>query len=136
SNILHKHNGLIGVLLHYGRNNAWNFYQREQLFKCKDASFEIENKIQMLNKKLLMFAPHDYDDIEKILEETDDHDSDEFTYLYLLPQYMTLPVFSADPYDNETKQLKHEYEESRKKVQSIYLNKIFLEETLKQIVFG
>lgn len=109
---LRFHEGLLGALLGYGRNNGELFHKNErdllkpmfqdeceQLFKNKKAAFHFT-----------LGWPHV--PMEKIL-------------MY--------PAFMANPTTKETEQLRQNYLETREKILSFYKNKDFLEATLSAL---
>lgn len=93
--VLKGHEGLIGTLLGYGRNNAWAFMAREtdpNVFLTRISYAE---------------------------------ECDEKLFCY--------PFFVVDPHAEETKNLSHKYQQTRKKILAYYEGKDFLEATLEQL---
>ena len=127
-NVLKNHQGLIGTLLGYGRNNAWLFHQREKgyLFNGLDSlvgghSFSIKRPSRFMAE----------DEIEKIdlkLEVFDDRGILDFN-----PLLMSLPSFVADKNTAETIELKADYQSQYRNIVHRYENQDFLEVTVKRI---
>ncbi len=120
--VLKNHEGLIGTLLGYGRNNAWLFHRRKQITSL------LENKPYSLNhysKSLL-------DELEAINQSLHNFDDREFYYLNFL--FMGLPGFVAEPDSQETQQLKKKYENQYHEIMRRYVEKDFLEVTFEQML--
>jgi hypothetical protein len=108
--ILKNHDGLIGTLLGYGRNNAWAFHE-----KSKNMQSFIDEKEQLRMKTFCQQQGS-----WKFFTGSFCRD---FSYL-------PLPGFAADFNDPETKTLKNTYSKSRNKILDSYREKDFLEVTL------
>lgn len=108
------HDGLIGILLGYGKNNAWKFYKKtknknfQNVWKNNEINKEITKKIES-KSFLSLFSGNYTQDLEIIL----------------------LPGFIGDTSIPETKKIKKKYLKAREKLIDLYKNKDFLEETLK-----
>ncbi len=129
----HKHEGLLGIFLGYGKNNALNYCEREKLYTLleKKPSLEVKNKLLNLNQKLLPFAKKDREEIENLILENNFSAG----HAKLLLQYIQLPLFEADPNDEETKILEQKYKEIRKLVIESYKDKNFLKTTLEKLIY-
>ncbi|MCP5505727.1 MAG: hypothetical protein H7A38_02460 [Chlamydiales bacterium] len=114
---LKGHEGLIGTLLGYGRNNAWLFYQRDQ---GKDVHLSsawennLENYTIMSMIKNYLFSKRRND----------------------LSIQLNYPSFVANLDSEETESLKNEYEETRQRILDHYRGKDFLETTLSLLKYG
>ena len=106
------HDGLLGTVLGFGRNNAWNFHRRTELKKLTQINTSLEQELAYLTKKLKPF-------------------NDELKFL---PRFMYLPFFVADIESEETKKLKEKYIEDKKKTWKIYKKFNFLEAILFQLM--
>jgi len=106
-----KHEGLIGTLLGFGRENAWLFHRRSLGEKISLSGFlDPENHIEILQE----FGDHLHSVKNK---------KNRFSVFFL-------PCFVADINSLETKTLRETYELSRKKIIALYEGKDFLETTL------
>lgn len=115
--VLMAHEGLIGTVLGYGRNNAWLFEKnlKEKNIPLSRAwSEEIEQFMceRISNKPVLS---------KKIIS---------------ISNYLFYPQFQADPTSLETKKLKEEYLFTRKLIIDYYEGKDFLETTLSLLKYG
>jgi hypothetical protein len=105
--VLKKHEGLIGTLLGYGRENAWLFHRRDL-----GESIHLSRFVDLQGKAaswLGFFGKQQIDVSEKNL---------------------FLPTFIVDANSEETKQLKKNYLAIRKKILNVYSGKDFLVTTL------
>ena len=99
-NILNNQEALIGILLGYGRDNAWWYHNRDKSLKNPSVwGRECQNKFKLPWKKYQ-------------IEE------------------LALPGFVGDPDSSETILLKQRYLNARKRLLDYYKNKNFLEATL------
>lgn len=118
--ILLGHNGLIGTLLGFGRNNAWMFEEREhgKIVPLKPLWDEDSKEINFLDKR-----PY-------------------FAWFYFgvaskeLGEYLGYPAFMADPDSEETRNLKQEFHKTRQRIIEYYKGKDFLETTLGILMNG
>ncbi len=109
--IIHlDHDGLIGTVLGYGRENAWLFK------KCRDLNEETwplaspweefeDAYLETLNKRDRSFSPWDTSDL-------------------------FYPPFACDPTSEETQQLKETYQREREEIIKYYEGKDVVEATL------
>ncbi|MBY0529052.1 MAG: hypothetical protein K2P51_02565 [Rhabdochlamydiaceae bacterium] len=116
--VLKNHQGLIGTLLGYGRNNAWTFQLREEAQQAKKDPIRIvhsaaaQKRWQALNKRLKLFTH-----------------GQRFNSLF-----MNLPGFVADLDSVETQILKRKYEQDYQNILHRYKEGEFLEITLRQLI--
>ena len=126
--VLRNHQGLIGTLLGYGRNNAWLFHMREEgcFFNGMDSlltwdSFSIKRPRTILTKEEIQEIDHKLSVF------------DERGILDFNPLLMRLPCFLADHSTVETKKLKSKYQSQYRDIIHRYENQDFLEVTVDQI---
>jgi hypothetical protein len=108
--VLKNHDGLIGTLLGYGRNNGWAFQT-----KAKNMHSFV-NKEERMKDKNFCEAQGGW----KFFTGSFDRD---FSHMFL-------PGFVADPDDAETKYLEWKYPKEREQIIDYYRDKKFLEATL------
>lgn len=115
--VLKHHQGLIGTLLGYGRNNAWAFHLRDQAQQAKKDPIRIlqsaaaQKREKALNEKLKLFTR-----------------GQRFN-----PLFMNLPGFVADLDSIETQILRTQYEQDYQTILRRYKEGDFLEVTLQQL---
>lgn len=105
-----NHDGLIGTVLGYGRDNAWLYRQyagvdpnvRPLIPMWSD---EEDRQLEAVNQKLLSFQPWDFSDL-------------------------FYPTFMCDPESEETSELRKIYREEREKIIDYYAGKDIVEATL------
>ena len=109
-NALRNHDALMGILLGFGRENSWNYFnQKKQKFIWgKKKVFEM---IYRLKIRSLWFRTPQVRD-------------------------MLLPFFMGDPHSSESKELKKTYAATREKLIEYYEGKDFLEATLSLFMQG
>lgn len=105
--VLGGHQALLGMVLGYGRDNAWKFHEG-----CKTRT-----------AIGWVWEEEEYDPLEH--EKESDNDSP----YYQLVHY-SCPSFSGDPHSEESKALKKEYLLTKQKILEYYKDKDFLEATL------
>jgi len=110
--VLKKHEGLIGTLLGYGRENAWLFHRRD-LGEDISLSGWDQSEIFSYWQVKRRFFKNKWQDISKSL---------------------FLPCFAADLNSEETKELKKDYQATREKIIATYKDKDFLETTLSLLM--
>jgi hypothetical protein len=113
---MRMHDALIGILLGYGKGNAWLYYQKTR-------------------------TPKSPSNLPRVLEPSSDRKSSNYVWKYFTLQRldisdMSLPVFVGDPYSDESKQLKREYLAAREKIEGYYIGKDFLSATLSLYKHG
>jgi hypothetical protein len=118
---INNHVALFGILLGYGRNNAWLFHQKIAL-KPKLNEFNLslkkqnslENELEEINKKMGPF-------------------SDRFESQQPFATKLFLPGFMADANDWETKKLKKKYTKDRKKIAELQTRSDFSKIVLERL---
>ncbi len=109
---LQKHDGFLGTLLGYGRENAWLFYQREHNLLKPVFSEELHQLFESKNASLhYSFAWPDVN----------------------MSEILMYPSFMADMTSSETQRLKTEYLQNRQQIIDFYEGKDFLEATFSLI---
>lgn len=112
--ILHRHEGLIGSLLGYGRENAWLFWKRAQ---GEDITISGVWERELQDHGLAQLTLWDY-------------------LFHNAKEKLFYPPFVGDPFSQETQQLKNEYQLTRNKIIQYYEGKDFLEATLQLLKNG
>ena len=137
--LLKGHNGLIGTLLGYGRDNAWNYHERDLLFKktfppdSKEEIIKNKCKIVEYSNILKIFCSEDMEILDDFFYTTNPFEDRRSEYIAQLPQLLRLPQFVANPDSEETKCLKEIYTQNRKDIIELYENKDFLKITLERL---
>lgn len=109
--LLH-HEGLVGILLGYGKKNAWLFHENNHA-KLKPVFSDEIHQLFTCKKAVLNFTLG-WPDVE-------------------LSKILMFPNFMADMDTEETKHLKSEYLHTRRKILDYYQNKNFLEATFQML---
>jgi hypothetical protein len=104
--VLQRHEGLIGTVFGYGRDNAWLFEE-----KCRGHQVALK---PLWGEEIYDFFANRPDGV----------------HLDDLSLVLGYPCFLADPNSPETKELKKEFLEVREKILEYYQDKDFLEATL------
>lgn len=119
-----NHQALLGILLGYGRNNAWLFHNRttaerglDEFNLCSKKQALLEKKITEINQKLKFFSI-----------DPPNHKS------FLKRSLIELPHFMADSSSIETKELKETYEKDREKMKNIFAKQNLIEATFQQLI--
>lgn len=107
---LKSHDGLTGTILGYGRNNAWLFWQKSPI-PCKGI-FSDEMSQLFENKKAALNFSFGWPKVE-------------------MSEILMFPMFMADMESEETKKLRADYMETRKRILQYYEGKDFLDATLQ-----
>lgn len=123
--VLKNHQGLIGTLLGYGRNNAWLFHRREKLFSCFEKQSPLLGRARLDFKLSESFPRREYDYLKSVLKPFDDRGILDFN-----PLLLGLPNFAADLQTQETKLLKVKYENQYREIVHHFDKGNFLETTL------
>ncbi len=110
--VLREHEGLVGTLLGYGRNNSWLFEERT-------------------NGKQVPLVPVWDDSIYEFLGNRP-----RGMLINDLSRVLGYPTFLADPNSTETKELKQQFMKARQQILDYYKGKDFLETTLSLLVGG
>ncbi len=117
--VLRGHEGLIGILFGYGRDNAWLFEEKMHGKTVPLSSLWEKELYEHFLMRRSCFIWSFFGIC-----------SNEFS------QILDYPSFAADPNSDETKQLKEKYLATREKILSYYKNKDFLEATLSILING
>jgi len=138
--VLKGHEGLIGILLGYGRGNSWKYYIRNQLKKeIKEsnlAEIDLKNKkeeFKKLNDQLKSFAETDFSYLKKSEILPDFSRGYVYVYKDFFPNSLELPAFVCDYNDLETIHLKQHYELNKKNIIHNFRNKDFLQIIIKKL---
>jgi len=119
--ILQNHEGLLGILLGYGKQNSIYYQRRNEILQeqCLD-------KVPIDLGPSLGFLQEELDFLWKHLKICGNNDS---------PIVMIRSVqFAGDPYAPETGLLNEKYRQTQKKISAIYAKGNFLELTLAQFM--
>jgi hypothetical protein len=108
TDILKSHDGLIGTVLGYGRDNAWQFFERSQ------------------GKQIILEPIWDEALMEQILEAWNKKPFYEFWSL----SHLFYPSFMANKGSEESIAFRNLYQETRKQIVQYYEGKDFVEATL------
>lgn len=128
SQVLKNHDGLIGIMLGYGRNNSFLFHQKSQLSSEEDM-------INFCEKHQLKSAwtDEEFEDYRKKFESVS-WISSYITGSHLANiELIALPGFGAVFNSSETQLLRQKYLNTRQFIINHYKNKDFLEVTLKAL---
>lgn len=118
-----QHEASLGILLGYGRNNAWLFHQKKTLLL----------KLNTLKPPLKWDSS-----LEKafaqIIQKTSSfcQEPPVWRYLLITPR-IHLPHFMADPNSLETKKLKERYEKERVDIKKLFAKQDYVEATLQRL---
>jgi hypothetical protein len=124
ADVIKNHEALLGILLGYGRNNAWLFHEYGTI--CRRLSrFEppmkgdslLEKRFNEINQKTGGFS----------------EDFQECKYILKSP-YISLPHFMADFNSLETKKLKESYEKERENMKKLFAKQNYVEATLLKLM--
>jgi len=108
---LHEHEGLLGILLGYGKHNAWMFHRRNELHRALH---------QFSLSSIRLHPSMGFASIEEELKTIEDA-LQLFTNKQSSPLvFLRLPTFMADAEASETKKLKKKYIKQRKHIADIY----------------
>ena len=106
-----RHSALLGILLGYGRENAWHFYELSKLRSKMRKDLSYREAFEVAQKRIAPFCNHNYD----------------LQYPICFPMFMCLPE------SKETKELKQKYTRQHRKICEIYRSGDFLEITLLKL---
>lgn len=117
--ILHNHQGLLGILLGFGRYNSMLFYEKEKIqnelkwpqFNLKEVR-RLQKKLETLQDCMRFFHPHDVYRISSI----------------------NRVQFLANPHHPETILLRNKYDELNKRILEISSKDDWFDETIKQLL--
>ncbi len=127
-NIIRTHEGLLGILLGYGTENALNFHKRAQTFS---------SNLEEVFPKELILSNQKKEKASISKEELQKLNSKLFSFSNELPALtplITLPHFAADPTRPETVQLKNQYTQERKNMRKRFKQGNVLEHFLLQYI--
>lgn len=110
SRVVHSHEGLLGILLGYGKTNAMLFHEHNHGLLKPVFSDEISQLFK--TKKAAINFTLGWPDVE-------------------MNEILMFPNFMANIDAEETKRLKADYLSTREKILSYYANKNFLEATIR-----
>ncbi len=121
--LLKKHHGLFGILLGFGKKNAWLYQQRERV-------------LIDFHRFTLKVNPLPSQEFGTITEEREFYQNTLSRVFNencrACHKFLHLPHFAADLNSAETRQLQEHYLQERRAVQEMYSHGNFLEITLKQ----
>ena len=122
--VIKDHVALVGILLGYGRNNAWQFH-RKNTIRHKLREFKPPIKRDGLLEK----------EFAEIVEKTTSFSEDNHEYKYILKSpRIPLLHFCADPNSVETKSLLEQYEKERREIKRLFAKRNYVEATLEQLM--
>lgn len=110
---LKKHSGLLGILLGYGRENAWYYYELDKLRSKTLKNPSLRREFEAAQEKFIPFPLR--------------RPNFDLEYPIYLPMFMCLPQ------SNETKELEKKYIKQRKEISNNYQTGDFLEITLLKL---
>lgn len=113
--LLHNHEGLLGILLGFGRDNSLTFQKREELLDSLGKNLKkpelIQEEIKYLDENLQPFHEHD---------------------AYIITSINRV-MFLTDPKHPETIQLKRKYDQLERKIKKIFSKNNWFERLLLQL---
>jgi hypothetical protein len=122
ADVIDKHEALLGILLGYGRNNSWLFYQKRTLAMKLNEFSPPRKRNNTLEKKL-----------DDIIQNTTAFSNNSREKKYILKNplvVLPLPGFMVDPHSLETQQLKEIYGKNRQNMKRIFSQQDFVKATL------
>ncbi|OGN59316.1 MAG: hypothetical protein A3F40_04040 [Chlamydiae bacterium RIFCSPHIGHO2_12_FULL_27_8] len=129
---LKKHQGLIGMLLGYGRNNAWSYYIKDSLNQKNDSLIDHQN-IEV-SEFFLPFCLEDCDEVHSNITKILEFKNKDFIDYSFCIEHMTLPIFFADPNSVETKKLEEIYKNNREDIKKKFHQNDFLYLVLENLI--
>lgn len=124
--VIKYHEALYGILLGYGRGNAWLFHEYSTLSRILDR-FEPPEYIKRDSALEARF--------NEIDQNTDSFSEDLHEDKYILKSpHIPLPHFRADPNSLETIRLKERYEKERKEMKMLFAKQSYVEATLQKLM--
>ncbi len=124
ADVVKNHEALFGILLGYGRDNAWLFHQKRTISQRlnrfeppmkRDGS--LEEEFAKIDQKTTTFSD----------------DPHEWKYILQNPR-IPLPHFMVDPNSLETKKLKEQYGKEREDMKRLFAKQNYVEATLQQLM--
>lgn len=119
---LHHHEGLLGILLGFGRYNSLLFQQRENLLKALA-------QVHLLNIQKVHFIQEKLHLIDNKLQSLREHDP-------FIISSINRVCFAANPYHPETQIIKLKYDSLNKLINTIYSKEDWFEQTLLRLMTG
>jgi hypothetical protein len=122
--VIKDHDALVGILLGYGRNNAWLFHRKNT----------IRRKLREFNPPLKREGALEKeftDVVKKITFFT--KEAREYKYILKSPR-IPLLHFMADPNSLETKELTQQYEKERREIKRRFAKQNYVEAALEQLM--
>lgn len=125
ADVIKQHHALLGILLGYGRENAWLFHEKHAI-TLKMREFEPPLK-------------KDDDALRKLFDEIDQmttffsEESHEWKYVLTSPR-IHLPHFMADPTGPDTKKLKEQYGKERAAMRKRFSEQGHIEATFQKLM--
>jgi hypothetical protein len=129
--VLKYHDELLGILLGYGKHNAFLFSRRHQIAGIRKSQMLSLSQKPPVPSKGFATLEEEYHEIDSRLSFFNDDDIKDLNFLL-----MGLPMFVADENHPETQELKKKYKNQYKTIVSQYKSGNFLEVTLNQFVNG
>lgn len=121
--LLKEHHGLFGILLGFGKRNAWMYQERDRIFVD---FYHFTLKIYPHPSSQFKTIDEEKHYFENTLTRVFKEDGAKcFTYIHL-------PYFMADLNSTETHELRRKYLQARRHIQNIYFHGDFLEITLRK----
>lgn len=127
TDVLLNHDGLLGILLGYGRENALWFYQNNNLFSEKERAEFYEKfhpKIAFTEELGSLWTEEELQNLSKQRISNGAIHSPNL-------DYVSLPTFRADFSSSETQALRENYLKTQQKIVEYYKDKDFLQTTLE-----
>lgn len=106
--VLGGHQALLGIVLGYGRNNSWDFYEGCEKHIPIGCVWNEESNVFL----------------------SEEHMTKDLTLTEIYLSHISRPSFAGDPNSQESIALRREYLSAEEKIIKYYKNKDFLEETL------
>ncbi len=122
--LLKRHHGLLGILLGFGKRNAWLFQNRDRIL---DNFQQFTLKINPLPSPGFKTLEEERSYYQNTLTGAFTEDNCRKCYKFLY-----LPGFVVDPDSPETQELREKYVRQREQIHDIYSHGDFLETTLKR----
>lgn len=124
ADVVNHHEALFGILLGYGRNNAWLFHEKGALLHRLNSFIPPQKRDNSLEK---MYA-------ETVAKTTFfSEDAHEYKYILKSPR-LPLLHFVADPSSAETKMIKEQYSKERENMRKLFARQGFVEATLQLLM--
>jgi hypothetical protein len=122
--VVNNHDALFGILLGYGRNNAWLFHRKSTIFRELNTFNPPKKRKAFLEKEWAKVA-------QKMTFFSEESCGEKYT---LKTPRLPLLHFMADPSSLETKQLKAQYRKEREEMKKLFAKQGWLEATLQKLM--